>query len=430
VITHPARFKMAQLADLKTAVLAAFGSQCRISTLQEPVAAALNVIVRGDEKKAESYTLGVFDFGGGTTDISILSVKHTHDDGLTDIEPVLVSSTGEWFGGEDLTRFILERAHARCLEMAPEKVSDAQADVPIEYGSIADPHLRWLARVNKDTLFRWAEATKLLLIDRGDDHIAELDRLAGFPTLKLHVFASAGVREVVFEHVEVVPQFGELDKYLRSRLSSLAQTMQGLVNRSGLSTLNYILLSGLSSRIPAVAEILQNSFPQAQIVPASKPKECVVAGACIPVLMQGAVHASLTIGVLSFTISRIGLRSFDGVQYFFDKLIDAGEPIPAEGLLATKRIQLAKAREIIVLENDSESNNQYRDNVSISELGRYTLEPWPEQLHATGTVRCTLEFRIFPNLDFTIQVRVSELPEPLRLIKRQEDRKEIEAHAS
>ena len=429
VITHPARFKMAQLADLKAAVLDAFGSECRISTLQEPVAAALNFIVREEQQKVDSYTLGVFDFGGGTTDISLLAVKHVRDDGLTDIQPVLVSSTGEWFGGEDLTKFILERGYDRCRQMAAEKANDPQASLPVEHNSLSDPHLRWLARVNRDTLFRWAEATKLLLINLGDDHLAEMDRLTGFPILKLHILSNGAVREMVFDHAEVVPHYADFDKHLRSKLESLAETMKSLVGNSSFSTLDYVLLSGLSSRIPAVGEILQNAFPGAKIIPASKPKECVVAGACIPTLMQGALHTSLTIEVLSFTISRVGLLSKDHLPYVFAKLIDAGKPIPKEGLLATTPI-LFGGQGITLLENDSEVDNRYQGNTSISELGSYTLEPWPEQFPANAKVRCSLELRIMPDLDFTIAVRVPGFSESFPLAKRQEHRKEIKAHAS
>ena len=121
--------------------------------------------------------------------------------------------------------------------------------------------------------------------------------------------------------------------------------------------------------------------------------------------------------------------SSDGVQYFFEELIPAGVPIPREGLSKTSRLRLRRDHQMVLLENASETNDQYRpDNPSISVLGRYTLDPWPE--HLPDAVPCTLELRIFPDLEFVVNVEVSGLSAPQPLVRTQEHWKENQTYVS
>jgi len=86
LITHPSRFSMHQLDALRSAFLQALASQHlvqepRLELLQEPVGGAL-AFLHQPERAAEahrdsdeaSYPLLVYDFGGGTVDITLLQV--------------------------------------------------------------------------------------------------------------------------------------------------------------------------------------------------------------------------------------------------------------------------------------------------------------------------------------------------------------------
>ena len=168
VITHPSRFKLGQIIALEEAVRGAFGADCDINLLPEPVAAALGFIVEKEALGKERYSVGVFDFGGGTTDLSLLEVVNRPSNGYIEVCPRQLNSTGRWFGGEDVTRFIYEQGLQGCQRIAA-------ADHPneallVEAEKLTDGNQRQIAIENRGRLLQWAEQSKLLLIQHGDDH--------------------------------------------------------------------------------------------------------------------------------------------------------------------------------------------------------------------------------------------------------------------
>lgn len=98
VLTAPAHFGVAQKAAL-TAAAEAAGLRVR-RLLPEPSAAAL---AYGYDRGANK-TIAVFDFGGGTFDVSILRVKGARFD-------VLATAGDPFLGGDDVDRRIAERLH-------------------------------------------------------------------------------------------------------------------------------------------------------------------------------------------------------------------------------------------------------------------------------------------------------------------------------
>lgn len=104
VITHPSTFASSQLRALQQAF-----TKCGVQvemTLHEPVAAALEYILSpAQDHPVSPYRLLVYDFGGGTTDITLLSVEDVRsDDGLREITPRVLGASGrQRFGGEDVT---------------------------------------------------------------------------------------------------------------------------------------------------------------------------------------------------------------------------------------------------------------------------------------------------------------------------------------
>lgn len=97
IITVPAAFSLMQCEDTKkAAVLAGFRN---VILLQEPIAAS---IAYGAQPGAQEQYWLVFDYGGGTLDVSIISTKDGHLDN--------VNSRGDnRMGGKDLDRILYER---------------------------------------------------------------------------------------------------------------------------------------------------------------------------------------------------------------------------------------------------------------------------------------------------------------------------------
>ena len=97
VITVPAAFSSLQNeATKKAAALAGFRN---VILLQEPIAAS---IAYGAEPDSKGQYWMVFDYGGGTLDVSILS---THNGRLT----VINSEGDNYLGGSDIDRLLYER---------------------------------------------------------------------------------------------------------------------------------------------------------------------------------------------------------------------------------------------------------------------------------------------------------------------------------
>lgn len=408
VITHPARFRIQQMRDLEAAVREAFGPDCEISMLQEPVAAALDFIVSQEALAVGPYTLGVFDFGGGTTDLSLMSVENIRDNAFTEIRARLISSTGKWFGGEDLTRFVIAAGLDRCQAVARQLRN--QAEIFTEPRQAPDPSRRWLARQNASALQRWAEQTKLLLVKHGDNHEAYMEAQPGiFPSLKLNVFTPSGVEEMSFPHQEIVPKQVDLYTYLEKELMKLVHMLGSLVESTPKKHLDYVLLSGKSGAIPLVAEVLGREFPASIIKIASEPKECVVSGACILEKLQDSADMYLNIDGTAATVSRMGFENVGaGGTKIFEQLVGAGIPIPERGLVSTRPILLSRRKEIRLLENDGDDDALWimgKENVNISELGVFAVECPPDWL-PQRPVPATLQLAVSQNLEFSVTCTV------------------------
>lgn len=410
IITHPARFRMNQLRDLQEAVREAFGATCEITPLQEPVAAALEFIVSAEALENERYTLGVFDFGGGTTDLSLLHVENIRQGAFTEIRVRLVSSTGKWFGGENLTDFVFQHGLGCSRKLAEE--ARKQAEIFTDPKQIPDPSKGPMARGNRAALLKWAEATKLLLVGQGDQHE---------PEIKLNVFTPAGVEELKLQHDWITPSQEDLLRYLEGQVLILADLLAGLLKQSGYSKIDFLALSGKSSAIPTVREVLSRRFPDCSLRMAEEPKECVVSGACILEKFQDSPDMCIDIIDLTTTTSRIGIESIAvGGARVFQQWFAAGVPIPTEGL-CERRPYLVRLNEIVLIENDGEQDALWimgKKNPDISELGTYVLESPPEWLQPRRKYPGSVELKVSRNFEFSLTAWADGHEVPLRFVCR------------
>ena len=420
VITHPARFRLRQLQELEAAVREAFGVDCRITLIQEPVAAALELIVGNDLPESGRHTLGVFDFGGGTTDLSLLEVERTQQGGIRTIVARLASSTGRWFGGEDLTRFVLERGLESCSAIARDAL--AAAEIPLAPVEGAEPRFNWHARINQHAMQRWAEETKLLLFAHGDDHIHHLPLLPGiFPGLRLHVYDGSDFATQEFPHERIVPRRADLEAYLENELDALAGMMKGMLLRSRCEKLDFLLLSGKSSVIPAVGRVLARHFPGAAIRKASRLKECVVSGACALARFRQSPDTLLMVENLAATPTRIGLEDLSAG--IFREWLPAGQPIPEEGLRCRRPYILRPDSRIQLLENDGDDDRLWIDNRrnrDIADLGAYRLPFQPEWLPEGRALPVELELEVSQALECTLTVYQENSDDGIRLVPAEE----------
>jgi len=395
VVTHPSRFKLDQMMDLEEAVRLAFGADCEITLLPEPVAAALGFVIDPEALQKERYTVGVFDFGGGTTDLSLLAVENRRFPGYVEVHPHQVNSTGRWFGGENLTQFVYEQGLAGCRRIAAADHPDEE--LLVESAKETDGNRRQIAIQNHGRLLQWAEQTKLLLIQYGDDHALHFPPTKPdlFPDLKLSLWTRSGPEGRSFAHSQIVPKRADLDAYLRPHLENLAASLAGLVSASQIGALDYIRLSGKPSAIPLVSDVLAERFPKAQIRPAPEPKECVVEGACIPDRFRAAASVVLILDESGFvrTTSRIGIE--DAGRRSFVELIGLGLAISEQGITGhLDSFPLRSGVKVRLLDNASVANDSIPGNPDITTIGTFVIDPAHNTLAKNEVLPARLELRL------------------------------------
>src|SRR6266508_345528 len=277
VITVPAYFNDAQRQATKDAGKIAGLEVMRI--VNEPTAAALAYGL--DKKKDE--TIAVFDFGGGTFDISILEVG----EGVVEVK----STNGDThLGGDDiderLTEWIIEefkRDQGIDLsndKMALQRLKEASEKAKIELSSTMETEIN-LPFVTAD--------------QSGPKHLAMKLTRAKFEQL-------------------VEPILGRLK-------SPVAQAIKD----AGLdpSKIHEVVLVGGSTRIPKVQQIVKDLFAGKEPNKSVNPDEVVAIGAAV---QAGVLSGEKTdILLLDVTPLSLGIETLGGV---FTKLIERNTTIP------------------------------------------------------------------------------------------------------
>lgn len=443
-VSHPSRFSLRQLEDLKEAVVACGIAKSRIKTVHEPVGAAIDFVQQKEVRdRYEQYHMMVFDFGGGTTDITLLHVHNEHlpDRDLTVVTPDVLGATGDrWLGGEDVTDLVMSLVLSRCESLLRARNPDAlNVVVPFNAENFTDPRRRRLAQANRNFLRFWSEAAKIAISTYGDEHQEALrlnESIDGnniksrLPeSFQLAVIVDNDVRMTeTFYHDEVVPQQEEIDRQLRPRFEKIALMMQRLAQNNDVAALDIILLSGRSSSLPIVREVMSKYFPDARIERPPDLKECVVRGACQLSNTDPRAGVDINIkdsGALSATTSRLGLRVTDAGQAMFREVVDAGVPIGDEGLRRPVRgIILKRASRIRLLENTSLEDAIMLDgqpNQNITELKVFRLDArlaeWEQkhgrQITDQDLFSTEIELLVTPNLIIRLNARVPGVDESL-----------------
>ncbi|MCU1268222.1 MAG: chaperone protein DnaK [Acidobacteria bacterium] len=276
VITVPAYFNDAQRQATKDAGKIAGLEVMRI--VNEPTAAALAYGL--DKKKDE--TIAVFDFGGGTFDISILEVG----EGVVEVK----STNGDThLGGDDIDERLIEWI-----------IEEFKRDQGIDLSN------------DKMALQRLKEAGEKAKIELSSTMETEIN-------LPFITADQSGPKHLVM-------------KLTRSKFEQLVdpilQRLRGPVEQAikdaglGANKIDEVVLVGGSTRIPKVQEIVKNIFgkePNKSV----NPDEVVAVGAAV---QAGVLSGEKTdILLLDVTPLSLGIETLGGV---FTKLIERNTTIP------------------------------------------------------------------------------------------------------
>jgi endoplasmic reticulum chaperone BiP len=280
VVTVPAYFNDAQRQATKDAGTISGLNVVRI--LNEPTAAA---IAYGLDKKSGEKNILVFDLGGGTFDVSILTI----DNGVFE---VIATSGDTHLGGEDFDQRVIDHF----IKVIKKKQNiDMSADK------------RAIQKLKREV-----ENSKRALSSTHEVKIEIEDLVEGYD----------------FSEVLTRARFEELNSDLFKKTLG---PMQTALDDSGLKKTNIdeIVLVGGSSRIPKVRQIVKDFFNGKESNTGINPDEAVCTGAAI----QGGIicgeESKETEGliVIDATPLSLGIETVGGVM---TKIIPKGSYIPTK----------------------------------------------------------------------------------------------------
>jgi molecular chaperone DnaK len=279
VVTVPAYFNDAQRQATKEAGEVAGLTIKRI--INEPTAAAL---AYGLDKKGIDQKIVVFDFGGGTHDVSILELG----DGVFEV----LSTDGDThLGGDDVDQAIIDW-------LVAEFKADEGADLS------KDPM----------SLQRLKEAAEKAKIELSSTTSSEINLPYIMPI------------DGVPKHLVRTLQRAKFEQLIASIVERTIAPCRSALKNAGLSTsdIDEVILVGGSTRIPVIQDAVERFFGKSPSKGVN-PDEVVALGAAIQGgVLTGEVKDVLLLDVIPLSL---GIETMGGV---FTKLIDANTTIPTK----------------------------------------------------------------------------------------------------
>lgn len=275
VVTVPAYFNDAQRQATKDAGTIAGLNVLRI--VNEPTAAA---IAYGLDKKEGERLIIVYDLGGGTFDVSLLSIE----DGVFE---VIATAGDTHLGGEDFDHQVMSHFKTIFYQKHGVKLDDPKA-----LGKLK----REVEKAKRTLSSQMSVRIDIESIHQGIDFSETLTR-AKFEEINMHLFKKT------MKPVEQVLKDGNVKK----------------------SDIDDIVLVGGSTRIPKVQQLLEAYFDGKKVSKGINPDEAVAYGAAVQAGILSHQEGVEDIVLVDVTPLTLGIETTGGVMA---KLIGRNTVIP------------------------------------------------------------------------------------------------------
>ena len=248
VITVPAYFSEKQKTATRIAANLAGLKVQRL--LAEPTAAAISYGI-DNLKPGESKVVLVYDFGGGTFDLSILVISENQ---------YIESGTGgdRWLGGDDIDRLLQQHIYTKIYQQKLIKIDEL------------------IKRLPKRKQDRFIDEMRKQIED------AKI-QLTTAQSSKIELFGYLEDENGNDIDIEVSISRSELDNLIKPLIERTIQLMDELLETSAYpaETIDNILLVGGSSCFPLVKQMLSEKYGSDKVLSSEKPMLSVAEGAAI-----------------------------------------------------------------------------------------------------------------------------------------------------
>jgi molecular chaperone DnaK (HSP70) len=355
VISHPSKFTHIQIEELKTAF-----KMARISiedVIEEPEATAISYIIKKKEKidREGSYVIGVFDCGGGTTDITMIEVFEKRKDQERNLDVKVLATDGDRnFGGNNLTEIM--------MDILMEKINNGNIEFEKEYNEVEGLRFYYTPadegdeQMNKIMIPKGIDWDRVVMYNRSwlwD--LAETCKIELSNNETTVIDKSSAINfvnkddDLVQLNVRFQIERREFEERINDKFVKFVEKLKRMENKT-VKDFDIIILSGMSSKIPLIYQVFSEHF-EGRIEYADDLKKCVVLGAI------DYYEKTYAPGLVTLNFNRVAqLRSAIGIMMVdtngkkkFCEVFPQGTQIPTQPVKVN--LPLKKTMRVMVYRN-------------------------------------------------------------------------------
>ena len=368
VITVPAQFDPEEKEAIKNAITkaASLAGFSDIRVAAEPTAAA---VAYQEENCEDGETILVYDFGGGTFDVSVIQKEG-------EVYKELSTDGDKRLGGNLLPDTLAEVIWSQCLDAVNKEYPFAEDEV--NHYDEEEYELSWERLIrNRNQVFTAAEEMKISFLDED-----ETDSQIPFYYDDTNDPKLIDIEMTLDEFNEII--YDDIKKTVELTLRVLNNTL----SKCQIGKIDQLVLAGGSSQIRLVQDML-NSKPELEELAG-------IGGDSSTLIARGAAKlASVELKVEEKTRFEIGTRIIKGAQLdIFEPFIKEGETLPCSG---KHRFYLTRAGQsevtIEYYEKDVKNypNAKKIDEDGINLVNQFTISGIPKQDNISVMVSFNIE---------------------------------------